>query len=99
MENRMEDAFDLEMRRIYERARDEIDYRASRFLEMVEQQGGLATAKSLLRGNQVSDGFAKLWEKSRLDLTVEHLVLEEPWRALFTPEEIAEAARRLGRDA
>ena len=58
-------------------------------------QGGLSAAKQLLSGNKLSDGFVRLWEEQRLDLSVEALALQEPWSALFAPEELAEAQRRL----
>jgi hypothetical protein len=38
-----------------------------------------------------------LWEHQRLDLSVEALVCEQPWRSLFTEDEIDEAKMRLKR--
>ena len=90
----LESEFHQAMVGIYEEAR-EFDYNATRFLGMVVDRGGLAAAQQLLQGDKVSDGFAKLWLECRLDLTVEALVLCEPWRGLFTRNELAEAQRRL----
>jgi hypothetical protein len=42
-----------------------------------------------------SDGFAELWERGRLDLTVEALVAEPKFSELFSENEIAVARRRL----
>ncbi len=62
---------------------------------MVNRDGGWETARTLLRSETLSDESVRLWEEHRLDLTVEALVLREPWRRLFTDAESAQAARRL----
>ena len=82
---------------IYDRAKDETGYNATRFLEMVRTKGGLATAQYLLSGDvlSVSEGFTKLALAGRLDLTVEALIQEPEWRTLFSTEEIKTAERRL----
>jgi hypothetical protein len=53
--------FDEEMLGIYQRALLEADYNATRFLHMLHQHGGLATARVLLHSPTVSDGYAALW--------------------------------------
>ena len=90
----LESGFHGEMVKIYEEAR-KLDYYPNYFLRMVVDRGGLSTAKHLLRDNKLSDGFVRLWKERRLDLSVEALVLLDPWNALFTYEELAEAKRRL----
>ena len=90
----LEGRFQQEMLRIYEEAK-EFSYNPNRFLGMVVEQGGLSTAKQLLNGIELSDGFVRLWQEDRLDLSVEALALREPWSVLFTHEELAEARRRL----
>jgi len=87
--------FHNEMMRIYDRAKRECGYNATRFLQMVTENGGLNAAKSLLRTNAVSDGLVELWKHKRLDLTMEALILRSPWRSLFTNEELATAETRL----
>jgi len=84
-----------EMVGIYRRARDECGYRATRFLQMVNDQGGVGTAKSLLNSAGYSEGFTALWERGRADLTMESLVVQKRWAALFNPEEISVACQRL----
>lgn len=79
----------------YERARDEAGYTATYFLGMLADLGPLETARKLLAAPAVSDGFAALWERGRLDLTVESLVLEERFAPLFTEEELDRARNRL----
>ena len=90
----LESTFQQEMLRIYDEAK-QFDYYPNYFLRMVVDRGGLSAAKYLLGGNKLSDGFVRLWEEQRLDLSVEALALRDPWRALFTNEELAEAQRRL----
>ena len=86
--------FQQEMFRVY-REVTEFRYYPTYFLRMVNEQGGLAAAKQLLSGDAVSSGFTRLWKEQRLDLSVEAVVLQEPWRSLFTDEELAKARRRL----
>lgn len=62
---------------------------------MLAEHGGLATARKLLRTPTVSDGFAALWERGRLDLTVEATVVQPEFAELFDDEEIEVARRRL----
>ena len=73
----------------------ELDYFPARFLDMVVRQGGVTTAKQLLSSPGLSYGFRKLWEAGRLDLTLEALVIQEPWNVLFTEKELAIARDRL----
>ena len=56
-------AFHRAMVEIYERAKREASYNATYFLRMVSDLGGLETARQLLRGRAVSDGFAALWKE------------------------------------
>lgn len=88
--------FDEAMVDIYRRALSEAKYKASRFLSMVQEDGGLATARYLIHAPQVSDGYTALWERKRLDLTVEAMVLCNPkWHPLFTAEELERCSERL----
>lgn len=91
----IEGRFHHEMIRIYERAKRECGYNATRFLQVVTELGGLQAAKSLLRANTLSDGLTELWRLGRLDLSMEALILRSPWNSLFTEEELATAANRL----
>jgi hypothetical protein len=96
-EQRMDliDKFDTAMLGLYQRALSEAGYRASRYLQMLNQRGGLETARQLLAIEGGFDGFTRLWELERLDLTVEALILEPRWRPLFTEEERQVARQRL----
>lgn len=88
--------FDAEMFEIYRRAHSEAGYKATIFLGMVADRGGLATAKVLINSARPSDGYTHLYERGRLDLTVEALVTEnEKWHPLFTKDELSKARKRL----
>lgn len=89
-------AFDEEMFRIYERAHSEVKYNATRFLHMLYQHRGLETARILLHSTTVSEGYTALWERGRLDLTVEAVINDNPkWHTLLTEEELSICSKRL----
>ncbi|HEY2495603.1 MAG TPA: hypothetical protein VGK24_00930 [Candidatus Angelobacter sp.] len=91
----LEGQFHEEMLNIYRRAKSEAGYIAAIFLKMVVERGGLETAKYLLHTSEVSDGYTALWERKRLDLTVEAVILNSKWRPLFSDEERQIAIDRL----
>jgi hypothetical protein len=80
---------------IYETAKRELGYNATRFLQMISQQGGVATAKQLLQDDRPQEGFTTLWMHHRLDLTVEAHVLQPEFSSLFTEAERQQARQRL----
>jgi hypothetical protein len=92
---RLELRFDEAMLEIYDRAKKEIKYNASYFHRMLLEHGGLVTARRFLHDPDATAGFTRLWEKGRLDLSVEAYVLRSEFRPLFTEEELAAARRRL----
>ncbi len=92
----LERRFEGAMFDIYRRAKSEAKYNATTFLGMVNDRGGLATAKTLINAAKQSDGFTALHLARKLNLTVEALVVEDSrWKALFLPEEIEKARIRL----
>lgn len=81
---------------IYRRAKSEANYTPSIFFNMLNERGGLATAKHLINSDAPSDGYTRLYELARLDLTVEAVVVEEPrWHELFAADELTKARKRL----
>ena len=92
----LEKSFDHAMMSIYQRAKAETGYNATIFLRMLYEKRGLLTAKHLINGTRPSEGYTALWERGRLDLTVEALIAENPeWHPLFTAEELDRARKRL----
>src|SRR5947209_6675880 len=97
-ENQLEQQFHEAMLGIYEAAkRLKPPYHAPRFLRMVHEHGGREAANRLLATGEPSEGFTQLFlrGKDNLRISVEYLVLENPWRNLFTPEQLAVARERL----
>ena len=90
-----ERAFHRAMVGIYDSAKREAGYNATRFLQMVSEHGGLNAARQLLHASGVSDGFTALWMAKRLDLTVEAHVLKPEFESLFTADEFRIARSRL----
>ena len=92
----LQNRFDLAMLSIYKRAKYEAKYNATRYLQMLDNYGGLDTARILINAPNVSDGYTALWERGRLDLTVEALIFDNPeYHELFTREELAIVKKRL----
>lgn len=92
----LENRFDSAMMTICQRAYKETGHRATRFFQMLSDNGGLETARILLHANAVSDGYTAMWECGRLDLTVEALIFDHPeYHPLFTADELARARARL----
>lgn len=83
----LEIEFFKDMKNIYLTAKKECGYNAARFLQMLGEMGGVQTAKRLISKDGGSDGFSKLWELNRLDLSIEALILSESYKDLFTEEE------------
>jgi len=96
MVNDLESRFDAAMMDIYRRAKSEAGYHLTRYFQMLTEHRGLETARILLHAAAVSEGYTALWERGRLDLTVEALIHDHSeYHPLFTDEEHETARRRL----
>lgn len=96
MSNGLQKRFDEAMLKIYHRALSEANYNAKRYLHMLNEHGGIETAKILIHSQKVSEGYSALWERGRLDLTVEALIFDnQEWHQLFSEEELAIVKKRL----
>jgi hypothetical protein len=92
----LEREWDEKMLEIYLRARGEAGYLATRFLRMLMERKGLATAKCLIGSPKPSEGFLALLQRKRLDLTVEAYLVENPkFHRLFTADDVEWARTRL----
>jgi 5-methylcytosine-specific restriction protein A len=88
--------FTRRMLRIYTDGRDQIGYAAHRFRGKVQRDGGVSAAKFWLRpGSSATEGFVRLLDHGRPDLSMEAVVLEPRWSHLFTKSELAVAEDRL----
>lgn len=61
----------------------------------VAAEDALKTAHRMLSGSRLSDGFNALLGKGHLELSLEALVIDKRFTALFTDEEANEALNRL----
>lgn len=74
---------------------EKIGYRPTQFKRMLEQYGGFETVQRVLASGKPSDGFTRLWELKRLDLTCEALIVESEWRGHFDAALLARAEKLL----
>lgn len=91
----VEGAFDQAMLDIYSEAGRATRYWAGYFLRSVRKDGGLEAARKLLWKTGTSTGFERLKEESRLDLSMEALMLRPEFRELFSEAELGRASDRL----
>ncbi len=91
----LEDQFHRAMREVYTNALRECRYNATRFIQMVENNGGVEAANILLNTPVFQYGFTELWQCGCLKLTMEALVLQPQYAPLFTEEEREIARTRL----
>src|SRR6267143_1063900 len=91
MPNDLEIQFHEQMLSVYRSALTKAHYKATVFLRMVTEHGGLEAARRLLATPYLPDGFAELWQRGYLNLTMEAVVIQQPWCTLFTEAELATA--------
>lgn len=63
--------------------------------KMLSTHGPTGTARRLITSTKPSEGFTALWERRRLDLTVEAHVVQDRFQGLFTAVEREAARQRL----
>lgn len=92
----LESRFHQEMLDLYWAAGKAIGYWANYYLRKVRRVGGIQAAKEWLQPKKnETAGLERLARENRLDLSVEALVLREPWDQLFTEDELKMAKDRL----
>ena len=70
-------------------------YTPSQFMEMIREYNTLNACKMLINAPGISEGFMRLFDAKRLDLTVEAIALEPECRELFSETELQRARKRL----
>ncbi|MEQ3553255.1 DUF262 domain-containing protein [Pseudonocardia nematodicida] len=78
-----------------ETCRAELGYDPRYFREMVLLHGAVGAVRRLLASPTPSDGFVRLWEAGRLDLSVEAMAVDPRFAVLFGEHERAVAQARL----
>lgn len=94
----LEMQFEQEALAIYETAKQELRYNATRFLQAIRNKGGVSAAKSWLRNRRTdkpTNGFLRLVDAGMLESSVEALALRDPYSKLFTAIELDVARNRL----
>lgn len=94
----LEDDFTAALDAAYQRTGREVNYWARRFIQSLRRNGGLATARRMLkpRTSQQRKGLDALLEANRPELSLEAIVLQPQFQPLFTETELAVARERLG---
>ena len=90
----LKDDFDRDMREIY-RMGIEHGYYAHYFIQMIEEHGGVNTAKRLLAVEKPQEGLFRLYELGLLNESMEALVIKPQYAQLFSEVEISTANQRL----
>ena len=90
----IKEQFHKAMEALYYETNKAIHYRPTQFYRMVIEYGGVETAHRLI-DKESTEGFTKLWEKGRLDLSVEALVLKPEFALLFDEVERKKAREKL----
>ena len=89
--------FENELKRKVQQANEECNYFPVIYIRMIEQYGGVGTAKQLIakgiKTGCLSDGYKRLCVLNRRDLTMEDSVCKPQYAPLFTEEEIAYCKR------
>jgi hypothetical protein len=80
---------------VIQRCEQELGYRPRKLRVLINQLGAVGAVRRLLANRAPSDGFVLLWEKQRLDLSVEALVADQRFTHLFDADEHATARHRL----
>ncbi|GGE69852.1 hypothetical protein GGR41_002055 [Paenalcaligenes hominis] len=94
----LEQQFETALRACIQHAADlDPPVRFTRLSKLVNQIGAKAAADRVLANERVGDGLANLalTGLENLQYSIEHLVQQEPWSALFTAEQLAIAKKRL----
>jgi hypothetical protein len=90
----LENELTQELRGTYKSARKH-GYVATYFLQMLEEHGGVGTARRLLAKSDPQTGLFELWKLGLLHESMEAVVLQDKFKSLFAENELAEAHRRL----
>ncbi|MBD7914667.1 hypothetical protein H9660_05865 [Clostridium sp. Sa3CUN1] len=76
-----------DMMKIYRETDAQCNFKAAGFFQMIQTEGAITTAKEIINNSEVTEGFIKLAECNRLDLSLEALVIQDKYKELFTPKE------------
>ena len=96
MANKIDIAFEEELRNACKTAQKELGINFTRYMKMLNIHGGIGTAKILLKENSdVSSGYIILAEAKKLEYSLEHIILQDRWKDLPLAKEREIAKKRL----
>ncbi len=87
--------FERAVRQDVEHVKKVSSYRPSYYLQMLANDGAVATAKKLVLAGSTHEGFARLWELDLLDRSIEAAMIRPEFSQLFTADELEAARSRL----
>jgi hypothetical protein len=93
--DRLERQFEEHIRQLIERSITECNYPPHAFIGMIGRHKVRGACRLVIMDRKTPTGFTTLWEKQRLDLTVEAAVLQSPWCKLFDVNVLMKARKRL----
>ncbi len=88
-------SFHQEMIHLYKKMIKLIKYKPTRLIDYINKYGGYEAAVKYINTESNVQDFAVLWEKERLDLSVEALITSENYRSLFQEEVLVFCDRKL----
>lgn len=83
---RLERSFESAVRKLATRTGRAVGFRSRGLKRRFEDLGPVDAVRSIVLEEGGSKGFALLWVLNRLDLTLEALVIQARWSALFSEE-------------
>lgn len=93
--DQLKKSFHQEMINLYKQVIKSIKYKPTRLMDYINKYGGYEAAVKYISTESNVQDFAVLWEKERLDLSVEALIASENYRSLFQEEIVAFCDRKL----
>ena len=74
---------------------EKLGYRPHRFKGMLNADGGYETVKRILASGKPSEGFTRLLELGKVELTCEAIIVESEWRQCFDEDLLTRAENLL----
>lgn len=87
--------FHQEIIDLYKQIIKSVKYKPTRLMDFINRYGGYEAAVKYISTESNVQDFAVLWEKERLDLSVEALITKEQYRPLFSEEILSFCDRKL----
>lgn len=87
--------FHRDMLAVARESGDVLGYAPTALLRIIDDLGGVEAARRIVGADTVSTAFVAQWEHNRLDLSVEHLLLDPEYEGLFSEQLVGRARHRL----